>query len=72
MSLEEIQAFYQKKLINYLDDELDRYVCSDDYYEPVIEDFDVDYYIEEWCKKYGFKLLNSEGEGHDSDYESDF
>ena len=72
MSLEEIQDIKKKKLINYLDDELDRYVCSDDYYEPVIEDFDVDYYIEEWCKKYGFKLLNSEGEGQDSDYESDF
>ena len=47
----------------------DRYCTCDDYYQPVVEDFEIEYYLKEWCKKNGFKIISCKGEGDDSGFE---
>ena len=44
---------------------------ADDYYQPVVEDFELDYYLKKWCKKNGFKVISCEGDGDDSGFEPD-
>ena len=44
----------------------------DDYYQPVAEDFEIDYYASEWCGKHGFELVSCEGGGGDGGYEPKF
>ena len=68
----DIGRFYQDSLTKYLDDDFDEYVSADDYYEPVVEDFGVDYAVKDWCKKNGFEMISSEGSGHDDGYDPDF
>lgn len=68
----EIQKFYQKSLQDYLDSEFEEYCICDDYYPPVVEDFDIEYYLKEWSLKHGFELIDYEGDGGDSGYEPSF
>ena len=56
----------------YLDDEFERYCTCEDYYQPVVEDFEFDYYLEKWCEKNGFEIVSYEGDGHDDGYEPSF
>lgn len=51
------------------DYEFEDYITCDDYYEPVVEDFETEYYVTSWCKKNGFRMLSFEGNGHDDGYE---
>jgi hypothetical protein len=67
-----IQEHFEKQLCEYLDWEFEEYCTCDDYYEPVVEDFEIESCIAEWCKKNGFKLVSCEGEGHDDGYEPSF
>ena len=71
MKTEAISSHYGKVLRKYLDREFEEYCTCDDYYQPVVEDFELDYYLKEWCKKNGFKLISCEGEGDDSGFEPD-
>ena len=71
MKAEEIRSFYGRELRKYLDREFEEYCTCDDYYQPVVEDFEIEYYLKEWCKKNGFKLISCEGEGDDSGFEPD-
>ena len=67
----EIAKLFEKNLKEYLDREFDDYCTCDDYYEPVVEDFELESYVKDWCKENGFKLISCEGEGRDSGYEPD-
>ena len=33
----------------------ERYCTYEDYYQPVVEDFEFDYYLEKWCEKNGLR-----------------
>lgn len=72
MKLEEIQKFYQKSLTDYLDMEFEDYCTCDDYYQPVVEDFEIEYHLKNWAGKHGFELINYEGDGDDDGYEPSF
>lgn len=72
MTKESIYKFYEKKLIEYLDSEFEEYCTCDDYYEPVVEDYDLTYDVEQWCKENGFEVISCEGEGSDGGYEPQF
>lgn len=69
---ERIGDYFCKKLINYLDKELQAYCESDDYYPPVGDDFDAEGCIETWCYKNGFSLLSFNGVGETDGYEPVF
>ena len=71
MKTEAIGSFYGKELGKYLDCEFEEYCTCDDYYQPVVEDFDLEYYVKDWCKENGFKIISCEGEGNDSGFEPD-
>ncbi len=71
MKAEAISSLYGKELREYLDSEFEEYCTCDDYYQPVVEDFEIEYYIKEWCKKNEFTIISCEGEGNDSGFEPD-
>ena len=70
LSEENITKLFSKSLTNYLDNEFYDYCVSDDYYEPVAEDFEVDYYVKEWCKENGFEIISVNGKGQTGEFES--
>ncbi len=72
MTKESIREFYENKLKEYLDSEFEEYCTCDDYYEPVVEDFELTYDVEHWCKENGFEVVSCEGEGRDGGYEPKF
>ena len=72
MTREAITDFYENDIRNWLDEEFERYCTCEDYYQPVVEDFEFDYYLAEWCKKNGFKIVSYKGDGHDDGYEPSF
>lgn len=72
MTKESIYAFYEKKLKEYLDPEFEEYCTCDDYYEPSVEDFELTYDVEHWCKENGFEVISCEGDGSDGGYEPKF
>ena len=70
---EAISEHFEKKICKYLDDEFEEYCTCDDYYQPVVEDFELEYRIKnEWCKKNGFDFVSCEGDGYDDGYEPNF
>lgn len=69
---EAITEYYTKKISSYLDDEFEEYCICDDYYQPVVEDFEIESCIASWCKKNGFELVSCEGSGYDDGYEPSF
>ncbi|MBQ9713463.1 MAG: hypothetical protein IJV54_14370, partial [Bacteroidales bacterium] len=71
LSEEDIADHFIGRLRDYLDEEFENYCTSDDYYEPVCEDFEAEYYASEWCQKHGFEILSFTGEGFTGDYEPD-
>ena len=70
LTSEEIEKYFTESLREYLDDEFEDYCTSDEYYEPCVEDFGCEYYIEDWCKNHGFEMVSFEGDGYDDGYES--
>lgn len=72
MTKEAIHQYYEKNLREYLDTEFDEYCTCDDYYQPVVEDFEIDSYVSEWCGKHGFELVSCDGDGEDGGYEPKF
>lgn len=69
---ETISDYYKKSLCKYLDDEFEEYCTCDDYYQPVVEDFEIEERVNEWSKKNGFKIISCEGDGSDDGYEPKF
>lgn len=72
MTKEAIRQYFEKDFCQYLDDEFEEYCTCDDYYQPVVEDFDIDYYVSEWCGKHGFEVVSCDGSGGDGGYESKY
>lgn len=60
LTKKEIHDFFEETLIATLDEDFEEYCTSDDYYEPCVEDYDLKYTIEEWCKKNGFIYKSEE------------
>ncbi len=69
MTMEAIFEFFESMLKEYLDSEFEEYCTCDDYYQPVVEDFELTYYVEKWCKENGFEPISCEGEGGDGGYD---
>lgn len=67
-----IREYYEGKLKKYLDYEFEDYCTCDDYYQPVVEDFELDYRVKDWCRENGFEVIFCEGEGEDDGYEPTF
>ena len=67
--LEAIYNFFDEELCDYLNREFEEYCTCDDYYQPVVEDFELEYRVNEWCKKYGFEIVSCEGGGRDGGYD---
>ncbi|MBQ9301659.1 hypothetical protein [Butyrivibrio sp.] len=72
MNEDDIFKYYEKDLKQYLDSEFEEYCNCDDYYQPVVEDYDVEYDVKDWCSKNGFEIISCEGEGNDGGYEPKF
>ncbi len=72
LSADEIYKFYDKELDRYLNKEFEEYCTCDDYYEPCADDFEIGYYVDDWCKKYGFVKISCEGEGNEGEFVSRF
>ena len=67
-----IYKFYEKELCKYLDHEFEEYCTCDDYYQPVVEDFELEYDVKAWAKKNGFNVISCNGDGRDEGYEPKF
>lgn len=72
LTKESIVEYYTKKLSKYLDYEFEEYCTCDDYYQPVVEDFEVDDRVQYWCNENGFEIVSCEGDGYDDGYEPSF
>ena len=68
MTADEIGKHYVELLSEYLDHEFNWHCTCEEYYEPVVDDFEIDYYVDEWSKKNGFEVISCEGSGDDSGY----
>ena len=71
---EDIHEHFAKRLEQYLDDQFENYCTCEDYYQPVVEDFECDlsYDLQKWAEKNGFEYVDFEGEGGDLGYEPKF
>jgi len=67
---EQIDEFFAERLAGILDREFREYVTEDDYYEPVVEDFEAETYAKEWAEKNGFEMISFEGDGDTGEYET--
>ncbi|MBR2811367.1 MAG: hypothetical protein IKD69_08305 [Solobacterium sp.] len=65
-----IAEHFRKSLCDCLDRDFEEFCTAEDYYEPCIDDFELEYYAKEWCQEHGFALLECEGSGDTGDYES--
>ena len=65
---EVIRNFFVKRLCGYLDDEFEEYCSDDDYYQPVVEDFELEYRVKNWCRQNAFDFVSCEGHGDDDGY----
>ena len=72
MEKDEIHKVFEKKLRVYLDCEFEEYCTEDDYYQPVVEDFEIEYRVTEWSKENGFEVIACDGDGGDGGYEPKF
>ena len=69
----DIFDYYQFILCDLLDSDFEEYCTSDDYYPPVVEDYNGNFYdiVEEFCKKYGMQLIAYDYSGDIYDFNSD-
>lgn len=72
LSSNEIYKLFDEELCGYLNSAFEECCTCDDYYQPVVEDFELEYHATEWCKKNGFELVSCEGTGRDEGYEPKF
>ena len=69
LDISAIRKHFEKKLSGYLDDVFENYCTCEDYYQPVVEDFEIGIWLEDWCEGHGFTVVSCEGEGRDDGYE---
>lgn len=69
---EAIHQHFEKRIQEYLDYKFEDYCRCEDYYQPVVEDFEIDYHVSEWSKQNGFEVISCEGDGEDGGYEPTF
>lgn len=72
MTKESIYKYFQKAIYRYLSNEFEEYCTCNDYYQPVVEDLGIDYYVTEWSGKNGFEVVSCEGDGDEGGYEPKF
>ena len=65
---EQIAKVYEDNLIKYHNHDFNYYCTADDYYQPFIEDYDLNDSVKEWCEKNGFKIISVKGNGSDSGF----
>lgn len=65
VSTEELYLALEKSLRDMLDSEFEDYCSDDDYYPPVVEDFEAEEYIRDWAKERGLEIKHFEGNGVD-------
>ena len=70
--IEEIEEAIAKQLSADLDGEFEEFCTDDDYYEPVVEDYDFEYDLKECCRKYGLQARDFSYEGSDEGFEPYF
>ena len=68
-SEEDVIIALQDGLRDKLDQEFDDYCTEDDYYQPVVEDFEAEEYAREWAEERNIKLISFEGEGSGRGFE---
>ena len=71
-SQEEIQEAIAKQLSADLDSEFEEFCEDDDYYEPVVEDYDFGYDVKDFCRKYGLEVIDFTYTGGDEGFEPYF
>ena len=73
LSEKDIFEHYQDELSALLDSDFNDYCTSDDYYEPVVEDYSGNYedVVKEFCQKHGMELMSFECNGDSTDFEPD-
>ena len=69
---EDAVAALQQSLKKMLDSEFEDYCSDDDYYQPVVEDFEAEYCAREWAEERGLELIRFEGTGSDGGYKPKF
>lgn len=71
MTKEAIHDLFANRLQDYLDHEFEYYCTCEDYYQPVVEDFNsnLEYDLPKWSKENGFEYVSFEGDGDDDGYE---
>jgi len=69
LTAEEVRKMFTSSLETFLDDSFEYFCGADDYYQPVVEDFEAEHYTRDWCSKHGFELVSFEGEGWDDGFE---
>ena len=62
---------FKKKMEEALAKDFHNYVTCDDYYPPVMEDYDAEYTLNECCKELGLKIIYVNSSGDMSDFEPD-
>lgn len=72
ISSDEIYKLFDGELEDYLNREFEEYCTCEDYYQPVVEDFELEYYVKDWCKENGFEFVSCEGDGKDGGYDPKF
>lgn len=63
-----IRALHDSLRID-LDAEFEEYCAEDDYYQPVVEDFEAEYIARKWAEERNLQLITFEGSGSDEGYE---
>ena len=66
---EDVIIVLQDSLRDMLDQEFDDYCNEDDYYQPVVEDFEAEDYAREWAEERSIELSSFEGKGFDGGFE---
>ena len=69
MTKNEIHRCFEERLRKYLDYKFKEYCAADDYYQPVVEDFEIDYWVSGWSRENGFEVVSCYGDGDDAGYE---
>ncbi len=62
LKAEDIRLYYEEKIDSILTGEFEDYCTCDDYYPPVVEDFDsnIDYVMEKFLPEYGLEIVDDE------------
>ncbi len=66
---EAVYKLFDEELGEYLNREFEDYCTCDDYYQQVVEDFELEYHVKDWYKGNGFELVSYEGDGRDGGYD---